>query len=54
MMTQRVSAVYADIPAYAKAALYRIMLRDAERMFDDPAIQAEFEEWKRNRRQNNE
>ena len=54
MMTQSVSAVYADIPTYAKAALYRMILRDVERMFDDPAIQAEFEDWKRNRRQNNE
>lgn len=54
MVTQRVSAVYGEIPQYARDALCRMILRDVERMFDDPATQADFEEWKRDRRQNNE
>jgi hypothetical protein len=49
MTTQRVSAVYGEIPQYAKDALCRMILRDVERMFSDPAIQAEFEAWKKNR-----
>lgn len=46
---ENVTAVYADIPQYAKDALYRMILRDVERMFENPEIQAEFEEWKKNR-----
>lgn len=54
MTTQRVSAVYGEIPQYARDALCRMILRDVERMFDDPATQAEYEEWKRDRRKNSE
>lgn len=49
MTTQRVSAVYGEIPQYAKDALCRMILRDVERMFENPEIQAEFETWKKNR-----
>ena len=40
-----------EIPKHEADRLANSLLRAAERLFEDPRVQAEFEEWQRRRRE---